>query len=130
MKLPYVGITLALIVLGIVIAKFNLPHIPEAEGGHAVTHDSLWGHRNLVMGAVAIFAYVGAEVSIGSFLVKYMNLPFIGNLRPESRPSTDVLLGGARSGDSSARRCCRRSAPAWCWLVTQSLPLCWSACPC
>src|SRR5579863_605372 len=30
-KLPYVGIALALIVLAIVIAKFNLPHIPEAE---------------------------------------------------------------------------------------------------
>jgi FHS family L-fucose permease-like MFS transporter len=98
-KLPYVGIALALIVLGIVIAKFNLPHIPEAEGGHAVTHDSLWGHRNLVMGAVAIFAYVGAEVSIGSFLVNYMNLPFIGNLRPEvAAKYLTFYWGGAMTG--------------------------------
>src|SRR5579862_10050578 len=54
-KLPYIGIALALIVLGVVIAKFNLPHIPEAEGGHAVANDSVWVHRNLVLGAVAIF---------------------------------------------------------------------------
>ena len=54
------------------IGKFNLPHIPEAEGGHLVeagAHDTIWHHRNLVMGALAIFVYVGAEVAIGSFLV-------------------------------------------------------------
>ena len=82
-KLPYLVIALALIILAVVIAKFNLPHIPEAEGGHAVANDSVWRHRNLVMGTAGIFAYVGAEVSIGSFLVNYMNLPDVGNLRPE-----------------------------------------------
>ncbi len=80
-KLPYLVIALALILLGIVIAKFKLPHIPEAEGGHAVSNDSVWKHRNLVMGIGAIFCYVGAEVAIGSFLVNFMNLAEIGNLR-------------------------------------------------
>ncbi len=79
-KLPYFFIALALIVLGIVIGKFNLPHIPEAEGGHAVANDSVWNHPNLLFGTGAIFAYVGAEVAIGSFLVNYMNLPNIGDL--------------------------------------------------
>src|SRR5271166_3443736 len=98
-KLPYFGIALALIILGIVIAKFNLPHIPEAEGGHAVAHDSLWAHRNLVLGAIAIFTYVGAEVSIGSFLVNYMNLPDIGNLRPEiAAKYLTFYWGGAMVG--------------------------------
>ena len=81
-KLPYLIIALALILLGIVIAKFKLPHIPEAEGGHAVSNDSVWKHRNLVMGVGAIFCYVGAEVAIGSFLVNFMNLSEIGDLRP------------------------------------------------
>ena len=80
-KVPYLAIALALILLGIVIAKFNLPHIPEAEGGHAVSNDIVWKHRNLVMGIGAIFCYVGAEVAIGSFLVNFMNLAEIGNLR-------------------------------------------------
>src|ERR1051326_4192357 len=34
-KLPYVLIAVALIVLGIVISRFKLPQIAEAEGGHA-----------------------------------------------------------------------------------------------
>jgi len=98
-KLPYLGIALALIVLGLVIAKFNLPHIPEAEGGHAAANDSLWAHRNLVLGAVAIFTYVGAEVAIGSFLVNYMNLPDIGNLRPEiAAKYLTFYWGGAMIG--------------------------------
>ena len=95
-KLPYLVIALALIVLGIVIAKFNLPHIPEAEGGHAVSNDSVWRHRNLMMGTGAIFCYVGAEVAIGSFLVNYMNLAEIGNLRPESPRNISRFIGAAR----------------------------------
>ena len=82
-KLPYALIAVALIVLGIVIARFKLPQIPQAEGGHATptgAHDSIWHHRNLVMGAIAIFTYVGAEVAIGSFLVNYLHEPYIGNL--------------------------------------------------
>jgi MFS transporter, FHS family, L-fucose permease len=85
-KLPYVLIAIALIVLGIVISRFKLPQIPEAEGGHATetgAHDSIWRHRNLVMGAIAIFTYVGAEVAIGSFLVNYLHEPYIGNLTLE-----------------------------------------------
>jgi MFS transporter, FHS family, L-fucose permease len=81
-KLPYLIIAVALIVLGLVIARFKLPQIPEAEGGHAAlgADDSIWKHRNLVLGAVGIFTYVGAEVAIGSFLVNYLHEPDIGNL--------------------------------------------------
>ncbi len=83
----------------VVIAKFNLPHIPEAEGGHAVANDSVWRHRNLVMGTAGIFAYVGAEVAIGSFLVNYMNLGDIGNLRPEvAAKYLTFYWGGAMIG--------------------------------
>jgi len=98
-KLPYLGIALALVVLGLVIAKFDLPHIPEAEGGHAVANDSVLRHRNLVLGTIAIFTYVGAEVAIGSFLVNYMNLPDIGNLRAETAAKyLTFYWGGAMCG--------------------------------
>jgi FHS family L-fucose permease-like MFS transporter len=36
-----------------------------------------------VLGAVAIFTYVGAEVAIGSFLVNYFGVPAIGGLAPD-----------------------------------------------
>jgi len=101
-KLPYVLIAVALIVLAVVIGRFRLPHIPEAEGGHAAetgTHDSIWRHRNLLMGALAIFCYVGAEVSIGSFLVNYMHEPNIGNLNLETAAKfLTVYWGGAMVG--------------------------------
>jgi MFS transporter, FHS family, L-fucose permease len=98
-KLPYLVIAIALVLLGIVIAKFSLPHIPEAEGGHAVANDSVWRHPNLILGTLAIFCYVGAEVSIGSFLVNYMNLPDIGNLQPEvAAKYLSFYWGGAMVG--------------------------------
>ena len=43
---------------------------------------SVLSHRNLVLGAIAIFLYVGGEVSIGSFLVNYMGEANIGGLPP------------------------------------------------
>jgi len=101
-KLPYMIIAVALILLAIVIGRFKLPHIPEAEGGHAAEkgeHDSILRHRNLVLGALGIFCYVGAEVSIGSFLVNYMHEPNIGNLELETAAKfLMVYWGGAMVG--------------------------------
>jgi len=78
-KGPYIGLAVALFVLAIIIAFFNLPRIESAEA-HGVVHDSVWRYRHLVLGAVAIFVYVGAEVSIGSFLTNYFNRSDIGGL--------------------------------------------------
>jgi len=77
-KMPYVVIGLALLVFAILIALFKLPPMPQAERHHAA--GSIWKHRHLVLGAVGIFVYVGAEVSIGSFLINYFAQPDIGNL--------------------------------------------------
>ena len=101
-KLPYLFIAAVLIILAVFIGRFKLPHIPEAEGGHAAeegVHDSIWRHRNLLMGALAIFCYVGAEVSIGSFLVNYMHEPEIGGLALETAAKfLTVYWGGAMVG--------------------------------
>ena len=80
-KLPYLIIGLALIALAILIAFFKLPPMPGAER-HSSVGDSVWRHRHLVLGAVGIFVYVGAEVSIGSLLVNYFTQTDIGNLAP------------------------------------------------
>ena len=81
-KLPYLGIAALLFVLAFAISMFKLPKIAAVEEsrGHESTgwHDSVWRHRHLVLGALGIFIYVGAEVSIGSFLVNYFSQPDIG----------------------------------------------------
>lgn len=78
-KLPYLGIAITLFILGAVIAKFKLPVIAAVEP-HGKVRASVWKYPRLVMGAVGIFVYVGAEVAIGSLLVNYMSQPYIGNI--------------------------------------------------
>src|SRR5271163_3703425 len=81
-KLPYLALGLIAIALGIAIATFKLPPVPAAErhSGDRSTHTHLWKYRQLVLGAIGIFVYVGAEVAIGSFMVNYLSQPDIGNL--------------------------------------------------
>ena len=69
-KTPYTAISIALIFLAVLIGTFRLPKIEHAEfrSGEKI-NDSIWKHPNLVLAAIGIFTYVGAEVSIGSFLV-------------------------------------------------------------
>ncbi|HWC98059.1 MAG TPA: sugar MFS transporter [Candidatus Sulfopaludibacter sp.] len=80
-KLPYIGIALTLFILAGAISRFRLPALPDIEESHGIgKDDSVWKHRHLVLGAVGIFLYVGAEVSIGSFLVNYFSQPYIGGM--------------------------------------------------
>ncbi|HMF74912.1 MAG TPA: L-fucose:H+ symporter permease [Bryobacteraceae bacterium] len=79
-KVPYIGLALALIALAVVIALFRLPKIAEEQVSPTDLRKagSIWKRKHLVLGAVGIFLYVGAEVAIGSFLVNYFVLPDIG----------------------------------------------------
>src|SRR6201981_3870930 len=99
-KLPYVGLGIALVLLAVAIGSFKLPKIPHAQHqlGEKV-HDSIWKHPNLIFGAVGIFVYVGAEVSIGSFLVNYFSQPEIGGLTEKVAASFVAFYwGGAMVG--------------------------------
>jgi FHS family L-fucose permease-like MFS transporter len=77
-KMPYTVIGVALVLLAVLIGAFKLPKIETASyrPGEKI-NDSIWKHPNLLFGVAGIFAYVGAEVSIGSFLVNYFGLPEI-----------------------------------------------------
>jgi len=78
-KMPYMVLGILLFAMAIAMAMFKLPPMPGAER-HGKTNDSIWRHRHLLLGALGIFVYVGAEVSIGSFLINYINQPDIGNI--------------------------------------------------
>ena len=82
-KLPYLVIAGLLVLLAITIGMFRLPPIPGAEKhGSAAKWSNLFKYRHLMLGCIGIFVYVGAEVSIGSFLINYFGLADIGNLTP------------------------------------------------
>jgi FHS family L-fucose permease-like MFS transporter len=101
-KMPYVAIALALILLAIAITLFKLPRIettrdfrPAKDG----KKDSIWNYPHLLLGAVAIFLYVGAEVSIGSFLVNYFSHEEIGGMTEKSAANlVSFYWGGAMVG--------------------------------
>jgi FHS family L-fucose permease-like MFS transporter len=101
-KLPYLGIAVLLGLLAIVIARFPFPTITQIEDPHhhtSITGDSVWRHRHLVLGAVGIFVYVGAEVAIGSFLVNYFMQPDIGGFTAQAAARyVSLYWGGAMVG--------------------------------
>ncbi len=99
-KTPYVGLGIALVLLAVAIGSFHLPKIEHAQ--HKVgekVNDSIWKHPSLIFGAIAIFVYVGGEVSIGSFLVNYFTQPEIGGLTEKVAASFVAFYwGGAMVG--------------------------------
>ncbi len=80
-KMPYILLGVVLIILAVAIGGSRLPEIVSAERHPgSVVADKLSNHHNLIYGCIGIFVYVGAEVSIGSFLVNYLSQPQIGHL--------------------------------------------------
>nr|WP_232367636.1 sugar MFS transporter [Alteromonas pelagimontana] len=69
---PYFGLACVLVVMAIAMVKVKLPSTQDNDAELAASPDSsVLGHKHLVLGVLGIFTYVGAEVSIGSFLVNY-----------------------------------------------------------
>lgn len=99
-RLPYAVIGVALVLLAVLIGTSKLPeiHAARSRSGEEV-NDSIWKHPNLLFGAIGIFAYVGAEVSIGSFLVNYFGLPQIASLSAKTAAGyVSFYWGGAMIG--------------------------------
>jgi FHS family L-fucose permease-like MFS transporter len=111
-KMPYAVIGIALVLLAILIGTFRLPKIETAESSGRKVDDSIWMHPNLLFGALGIFAYVGAEVSIGSFLVNYFGLPEIGNLSAKTAAGfVSFYWGGTMVGRFLGAGLLRRFRP-------------------
>jgi MFS transporter, FHS family, L-fucose permease len=99
-KLPYVVIGVALLLLAMLIGVSRLPKIENATSRSGdIEKDSIWKHPNLFFGAIGIFAYVGAEVSIGSFLVNYFGLPEIAGFSAKTAAGfVSFFWGGSMLG--------------------------------
>jgi len=99
---PYLGLAITLAALALLFYIARLPVIvDDTTAEEARTHrfvDAL-RHRNLRLGTLAIFVYVGAEVAIGSFLINYIAQADIGNMA-QAQASNYVAFywGGAMVG--------------------------------
>ena len=102
-QLPYLLLAAMLIVLAGVFAWLKLPDIMSEQKEAAEKSDTMggsaWQYRHLVLGAVGIFMYVGAEVAIGSFLVSFLAQENIAGLKEHvAAHYITYYFGGAMVG--------------------------------
>jgi glucose/galactose transporter len=95
-QLPYLMLAAALILLASVFAFLKkLPVIIDAQQDPQHIGKTAWQFKHLVLGAVGIFVYVGAEVAIGSLLVNFLGEPQIAGLSERSAGSMISYYWGA-----------------------------------
>ena len=79
-RIPYILIAGALLVLGIAVAFMHLPHVEQTQAfrpgkqGDPILSRSIWSYKHTVLGAIGIFFYVGVEVGLASIAVNYFKL--------------------------------------------------------
>ncbi len=99
-QMPYLVLAATLILMSVIFAMLKLPEIEDEETTESADIEgSAWNYSHLVLGAVAIFVYVGAEVSIGSFLINFLGETSIAGLEEmEAAKYVSFYWGGAMVG--------------------------------
>ena len=113
-QIPYLGLAGFLILLAVFVKMIRLPDarkiaVEESEHNHD-GKSSVWQYKHLVFGVVGIFCYVGAEVSIGAFMVNILG--FLKGL--SHAEGADMLVyywGGAMVGRFLGSAVMARIAP-------------------
>jgi FHS family L-fucose permease-like MFS transporter len=97
LRIPYLGLSVMFLLLATLIWFTKLPVFTQDE--EIIKGAGALKYRHLVLGMIAIFMYVGGEVTIGSLLVNFFGLPEIAGL-DETEASTFLSFywGGAMIG--------------------------------
>ncbi|MCC6246051.1 MAG: glucose/galactose MFS transporter, partial [Gemmatimonadaceae bacterium] len=79
---PYVVITVVFVLVGAMIAFSKLPEVQEPGAGEGKGLASAWRHAQLRHGVLAQFCYVGAQVGVASFVIRFVQsaMPGTGEL--------------------------------------------------
>ncbi len=97
---PYMILTGVLVVLAGLVRFSNLPEVSEEQDDvpaeSYATHTSVWQFPNLVLGVLALFCYVGAEVITGDLIISYGQA--IGFSNDEAKNFTTYTLVGLLAG--------------------------------
>ncbi len=81
-KIPYLGCAAIFVLLAVF---FKFAHLPSFTNTENIERG--WGalkHPHTALGMLAIFMYVGGEVTIGSTIIGYLGLPKLGSLSHEA----------------------------------------------
>ena len=113
-QIPYLGLAGLLILLAVFVKMIRLPDarkiaVEESEHNHD-GKTSVWQYKHLIFGMVGIFCYVGAEVSIGSFMVNILGF-LKGLSHAEGADMLTYYWGGAMFGRFLGSAVMTRVAP-------------------
>lgn len=113
LQVPYVVIGLGLLAIAIVffVRRNLLGNSLRPEAPHGLGLDLL-RDRRLLFGVIAIFTYVGAEVSIGSLLANYLSQPSVlGVSVADAGKMVALYWGGAMIGRFAGAALLSRISP-------------------
>ncbi len=95
-KMPYLGLAIVFIILAFIISRLKMPQ-PARDTATGGTWGEVWKHSHLVFGIIAIFVYVGAEVTIGGHIINYVN-SITGIPERDAAIYASLYWGGAMVG--------------------------------
>ena len=95
-KVPYMMFCAVFVVLAVVFYFIHLPHIGE---GKIEAGAGALKYPHVVLGIIAIFMYVGGEVSVGSAIINFLSQPNIAGLTAvEASKYVSLYWGGLLIG--------------------------------
>lgn len=88
---PYLVIAGIFVVMAAIFWRAHLPEIAEERAtGASVERRSIWTHPHLLRGVVAQFLYVGAQVGVASFVIRFVQRTMPGT--PEKSAAEYLTL--------------------------------------
>ncbi|MVM31504.1 L-fucose:H+ symporter permease [Spirosoma sp. HMF4905] len=92
-QVPFLVIGGVVLLVALLISRTALPVIEEADESPTASQGSILSEKNLVLGVIAQFFYVGAQVCISSFFIR-----FVGQVADIGEKSAALMLSGALLG--------------------------------
>jgi FHS family L-fucose permease-like MFS transporter len=95
-KVPYMAFCVIFLILAAVFFFIHLPHIGE---GHVQPGAGALKFPHVVLGIIAIFMYVGGEVSVGSVIINLLGQPSVAGMSEiDASKYVSIYWGGLMIG--------------------------------
>lgn len=94
-QMPFIiiGVIVVLVAIAIFLTK-----LPEVGGSTVELKKSVWKHPHVLLGALGIFFYVGAEVGTGGLILNYLKNSTLALTAEEAGKYVAIYWGGAMVG--------------------------------
>ena len=95
-KMPYLAFCVIFLILAVIFYFIHLPHVGE---GHVLPGTGALKFPHVVLGVIAIFMYVGGEVSVGSAIINFLGQKSVAGLTAdEAAKYVAIYWGGLMIG--------------------------------